>query len=126
MARPVRLSSPKRLQALGRLPIVTMNKTEQRYSLHLEAQRQLGEILWWKFEGITLKLARSTHLNIDFAVMTADRELRMVDVKGSAAVIQDDTWAKIKIAAGMYPFAFFLAIPAKGQKGQWEMREVIP
>ena len=103
-----------------------MNKSETAYSWHLQARRQAGEILWFEFEAIKLKLAKNTHLTIDFAVMSADGILQMHDVKGAAAIIQDDSWAKMKIAADRFPFAFFLAIPIKGKRAGWELREVTP
>jgi len=62
----------KRVYALGRLKAGVMNKTEQAYSLHLEAMKQGGEILWWKFEGMTFKLADKTRYTPDFCVLCAD------------------------------------------------------
>lgn len=43
-------------QSTGRIEIPRdrMNKTEREYSLILEAQARKGEILKWKFEGISL------------------------------------------------------------------------
>ena len=111
----------KGLQALGRLKTGTMNKTEQAYCATLEARRAAGEVAWYKFEGIKLRLADNTFYSPDFAVMLADGALEMHEVKG---FWQDDARAKIKIAADMYPMRF-LAIQVKPKKdgGGWSIEE---
>jgi len=58
-------SAKQSLQALGRLPAGTMNKTEARYAQHLEQLMRAGDVLWWKFEGVKLRLADSTFLTVD-------------------------------------------------------------
>lgn len=105
----------KRLQALGRLKTGQMNKTESRFAQLLEAKRLAGEIQWWKFEGIKLRLADNTFLTVDFSVMAADGVLEMWEVKGG--YWQDDSRAKVKIAADMFPFRFFGAMPKKAKDG---------
>ena len=44
----------QKILALGRLKTGQMNKTEQAYADYLERQKQAGEILWYKFEGIDI------------------------------------------------------------------------
>ena len=34
-----------------------MNKTEQAYGDLLEQRKQVGEVVWYKFEGVKLRLA---------------------------------------------------------------------
>ena len=113
------MSRQKALQALGRLKTGTMNKTEQAYAATLDARRHVGEVAWFKFEGVKLRLADNTFYTPDFAVMLADGALEMHEVKG---YWQDDARVKIKIAADMYPMRF-LAIQAKAKKdgGGWEI-----
>lgn len=89
--------------ALGRLKAGQMNKTEAEYGVVLEARRQAGEIAWFKFEGVKLRLADSTFYTPDFAVMLTDGPMQLHEVKGHW---QDDARAKIKIAADLYPFEF--------------------
>lgn len=114
-----------RLQALGRLKPGQMNKTEAAYAAHLEAEKHAGEVLWWAFEGIKLKLADNTHLTVDFAVMRRDGVLEMQDVKGSKAIVQDDAKVKIKVAAEKFPFRFALVFPVpKSKGGGWEVQEI--
>jgi hypothetical protein len=100
--------------ALGRMPVGTMNKTEAAYADLLESQRVIGEVLWWKFEGIKLRLADNTFYTCDFAVMPADCILRMDEIKGFWT---DDARVKIKVAASLYPFRFRALTPRAKKHG---------
>ncbi|TAL90925.1 MAG: DUF1064 domain-containing protein [Candidimonas sp.] len=107
----------QRLQALGRLKTGVMNRTEAAYAQLLEQRKQAGEVLWFKFEGIKLRLADNTFYSADFFVMLASGELEAHEVKGHWL---DDARAKIKIAADMYPFRFIAVKPrAKRDGGGW-------
>ncbi len=112
------------LQALGRLRDGEQNATERRYEAHLERQKQAGDILWYSFEGIKLKLAPKTFLTVDYAVMAASGQLEMHDVKGARAIFSDDAKVKMKVAAEMYPFVFKVAFPKKRGAGGWEVEEI--
>lgn len=117
-------SAPKKLQALGRLQKGEMNKTEARYAAYLDLQMHAGAVLWYKFEGIKLMLAKNTSITIDFAVLTADSVLTMIDVKGAKAVFTDDARAKMKVAAAMYPFVFKAVYPqTKAEGGGWQYED---
>lgn len=107
--------------ALGRLKTGQMNKTEQAYHDRLELLRRAGEIQWFKFEGIKLRLADNTTYTADFAVMAADGTLELHEVKG---FWQDDARVKIKVAAELYPFRF-IAVRVKPKKdgGGWATEE---
>ena len=107
--------------ALGRLPTGTMNKLEEQYSRYLEEQKAKGEILWWRFEGIKLRLADNTFLTPDFAVLAADEVMELHETKG---FMEADANVKIKVAASMYPFRFFL-VKARPKKdgGGWNILE---
>jgi hypothetical protein len=89
--------------ALGRLPTGTMNKTEARYAAHLETLKIAGQVLWYRFEAIKLRLADNTFYTCDFAVMEADGTLAMHEVKG---YMEEDANVKIKVAAASFPFRF--------------------
>ena len=106
----------ERLYALGRLKPGAMNRTEAAYAQRLELALRAGEIQWWRFEGIKLRLADNTFLTVDFSVLRKDGLLEMVEVKGGRAVFQDDAKAKIKVAAEMFPFVFKVAYP-EGRPG---------
>lgn len=110
-----------RSYALGRLKTGSMNKTEAAYGQHLELLKQAGIVIWYKFEGLKLRLADNTFYTPDFAVMGENALLECHEVKG---FWQDDARAKIKIAADMYPFRF-LAVQVKPKKdgGGWRFEE---
>jgi hypothetical protein len=109
------------LQALGRLKVGAMNKTEQAYAATLDERRMTGEVAWFKFEGMKFRLADNTFYTPDFAVMLSDGALEMHEVKG---FWQDDARAKIKIAADMYPMRF-IAIQARLKRdgGGWTVEQ---
>lgn len=111
----------RRLQALGRLKVGQLNKTEAAYGEHLRMLQAAGEIQWHRFEGLKLRLADNTFYTPDFAVMAADGVMECHEVKG---YWQDDARAKIKIAAAQYPFRF-IAVRVKPKKdgGGWAVEE---
>lgn len=109
------------MQALGRLPVGTMNRTEEKYASDLELMRMAGEIAWFKFEALKLRLADNTFYSPDFTVMRKGGELECHEVKG---YWMDDARVKIKVAASIYPFEFIAAKPkAKKHGGGWEFEK---
>lgn len=92
------------------------NKTEAAYMVLLEAKKRAGEIVWYGFEAVTLKLADDTRYTPDFAVLLADMTIEMHEVKG---FWRDDARVKIKVAAAMFPFRFFAVKKEKG--GAWDV-----
>ena len=109
--------------ATGTLREPDMNKTEAEYAQMLEARCVRGEILWWAYEAMTLKLADSTRYTPDFLVMLADGTLEIHETKGG--FIREDGWLKLKVAAGMFPFRFFLCQKqAKKAGGGWQIKGV--
>ncbi len=107
--------------ALGRLKTGEMNQSESAYAQVLELRRRAGEVAWFKFEGIKLRLADNTFYTPDFAVMLAAGELELHEVKGFWG---DDDRAKIKIAAALYPMRFLAVTKAlKRDGGGWAVEE---
>lgn len=107
--------------ALGRLKTGALNKTEAEYARELELRKAAGDVLWYRFEGIKLRLADNTFLTIDFAVLTMSGVLEMHEVKGRW---EDDARAKTKIAADQYPFRFIAVTKqAKKDGGGWKVEE---
>ncbi|MCE0437566.1 DUF1064 domain-containing protein [Klebsiella pneumoniae] len=112
----------KTLQALGRLKAAQMNKTETAYAQELELRKRYGEIAWYRFEGIKLRLADNTFYTPDFAVMLANGQLEMHEVKGGYWT--DDARVKTKVAADQYPFRIIgvTKLPEKAGGG-WKVEE---
>jgi hypothetical protein len=90
--------------ARGKLKPRKMNKTEAAYAQHLNALKLAGDVLWFEFEGIKLRLADDTQYTADFFVLTRDGVLEVHETKG---FWRDDARVKIKVAAEKYPFRFF-------------------
>lgn len=108
--------------AAGRLKTGQRNKTEQAYENHLEQLRIAGGIVWFKFEGLKFRLADNTFYTPDFIVMNPNGQIEIKEVKG---FMMDDANVKIKVAAEMYPFRFYIVrqIPKKNGGG-WVETEV--
>jgi len=98
-------NAQRRMYALGRLKMGERNKTEQAYENFLQQQLTLGMVVWFKFEGVKLRLADNTFYTPDFAVMRANGQMELHEVKG---YMQEDANVKIKVAAEMYPFRFVI------------------
>ena len=103
--------------ALGRLKAGAMNKTEAAYANYLEKQKQFGDVAWFAFEPMNLKLADKCFYRIDFLVMLKSGQLEVHEVKGFWT---DDALVKIKTASAKFPFRF---IALKLVKGIWKVRE---
>ena len=107
--------------ALGRLKTGERNKTEQAYEDFLTMLQRAGQVVWFKFEGVKLRLADNTFYTPDFAVMLANGQMEMHEVKGARAIFADDAKVKVKVAAELYPFPFVVAFPVpKSRGGGWE------
>ena len=112
----------RRLQALGRLKVGAQNKTEAAYEAAVPRPALMsGDIAWYRFEGLKLRLADNTFYTPDYAVLRADGLMEVHEVKGFWT---DDARVKIKVAADQYPFRF-IAVKARAKKngGGWD-REV--
>ena len=103
--------------ALGRLKVGAMNRTEAAYAAELEVRKAAGDVAWYRFEGLKLRLADSTFYTPDFAVMLHDGVMECHEVKGHW---QDDARVKIKVAAELYPFRFVaVKVRTKKDGGGW-------
>lgn len=107
--------------ALGRMKAGHMNQTEAAYGQQLELRKRAGDIQWYRFEGIKLRLGDGVFYTPDFAVMASDGVIEIHEVKGRW---QDDAKVKIKVAAEMYPFRFIAIRKAlKRDGGGWKVEE---
>lgn len=87
----------------------------------LELRKRAGEIAWYRFEGIKLRLADNTFYTPDFAVMLATGEMELHEVKGFWT---DDARVKTKVAADQYPFRIIVVtVKPKKAGGGWNIEE---
>ena len=114
----------KRFQALGRLPKTNgagrMNKTEAEYARMLDAAQKAGEIQFWRFEAVKVRLADATFYTPDFLVLNAAGELELHEVKG--VFVMDDARVKFKVCAEHFPARLVWAQKLKG--GAWSVETV--
>lgn len=96
----------------------TMNKTEARYA---DVLRFRADVAWHRYEGITLKLGPDARYTPDFFLMLVDGTLECHETKGFR---RDDAMVKLRVAAGMFPFAFRLC--EYTSKYGWKIREILP
>lgn len=95
-----------------------MNGLERQYADVLRVRQQAGEIDWWEFDAIKLRLAENTFYTPDFFIMRSDGGLEVHEVKGSSKgkpFVEDDAAVKIKVAASKYPFPFRMVWRVAGQ-----------
>ena len=112
----------KRKHAHGVHKPGVMNGIEAEYAAILELRKRAGgDIDWYAFEAITLKLADDTRYTPDFLVMRSDCTLECHETK---ARWEDDALVKIKVAADKFPFRFIAQEKiAKKYGGGWRARE---
>lgn len=95
-----------------------MNKLEADYAAYLREAQIGGEVEWYAYEAVKLRLADATFYTPDFFVMRADGMLECHEVKG---FWEDDARVKIKVAASLFPFAFrAVTRVAKKDGGGWK------
>ncbi len=90
-----------------------MNRLEAAYALHLTMLKNQGDVIWFEYEPMKLRLADNTYLTPDFLVLTNDGELQIHETKGSKAIYMDDARVKMKVAADKFPFRFFVIYRTK-------------
>lgn len=95
-----------------------MNRLESRYAARLRVLQAAEEILFWQYESIKLRIAAKTFYTPDFLVVNADGVVELHEVKG---FWRDDARVKIKVAAEMFPFAFYAATHAGRD---WELERI--
>jgi hypothetical protein len=112
-------SAPAGRLGAGVLPKPKMNGLESRYAALLENGMRAGSVLWWAFEGLSLRLADDTRYTPDFAVMAADGVIECHETKG---FMREAARVRLNVAAATYPFRFFLV--RAGKSGAWQVDRV--
>lgn len=90
-------------------------KLEAQYAAFLYALRVTGEVRDYRYEALTLRLGRDCRFTPDFMVMAPDDVIECHEVKGPHA--WEDAIVKLRTAAEMYPFRFYLC---RHSKNGWE------
>lgn len=91
-----------------------MNRWEREYAQRLRELQMAGEVLWFAYEKVKLKLADGTHYTPDFLVVTKAMRIEFREVKG---FLRDDAAVKFKVAAELFPHFRFVMVTKDG--GAW-------
>jgi hypothetical protein len=94
-----------------------LNKLESAYAEHLEGLKRLGQIEWWAFEPMRLRLADGTYYRPDFATCS-DGRLTFHECKG---FMREAARVRLNVAADRFPFPFYL-VRKKGRG--WDIKRV--
>ena len=97
-----------------------MNRTEQAYAMMLEAMKRSGEIVDYRYESVTFKLAKDTRYTPDFYVIFSDR-IELHEVKGG--LVRDDARVKFKVAAETFPEYGWKWCQFKNKKTGWQITD---
>lgn len=105
---------------LDRLEPAYKSGWEKLYAQHLETLKKAGDVLWYKYEGIRLRLADGALFSPDFAVVTAPLgALELHEVKGQWREAAKVRW---KLAKESFPFVFKLVTKPK-KNGRFTIAE---
>jgi hypothetical protein len=101
-----------------RQPKTGPNKTEAAYIKNVEAMKAAGDVLWYGYERIKLKLADNTFYTPDLCIIRKDGTIDIYEIKGHW---EDDARVKIKVAAEQFPWLQFFAVKPipKRNGGGW-------
>jgi len=87
--------------------LTKMNNLEKSYAAFLDVLYKSGEITYYEFEPIKLRLADKTFYTPDFLVISNDGLIELHETKG---FWRDDARVKIKVAAEQHFYIKFIAI----------------
>lgn len=120
------------LKALGRKPVPKgMNKTETAYAAHLEILRAAGEIQWYGFEVIKVRIGHDCWICPDFLVVYPDRHLELHDTKGTrkkagtstqSYYAEEDAVVKARAVGANFPVPIYFLY--RLTDGTWEKKEM--
>jgi hypothetical protein len=85
-----------------------MNATEAAYARHLMVRRAAGEVVWWAFNAVRLRIAlgfRAAWFKPDFLVEVPGGRFEFHETKGHE---REAAMLRLKVAAGMFPIPFVL------------------
>lgn len=95
------------------------NKTEARYAMRLDRLKDVGAIRGYWLEAVKFRLADKCWFCPDYLIELPDRSKILHEVKGG--FVREDAWVKLKVAADLMPFPFFLA---QWVGGDWEITRI--
>ena len=96
------------------------NKVERDFALHLASRLQAGEIQWFRFEPIRLRLGKGAMFTPDFGVVETSGEFTFYEVKGS--FFREAAKVRLKVARELFPFFKFIVV--RRTKDGWDYTDL--
>jgi len=94
-----------------------MNWLETAFAKHLDTQKAAGMVVAWHYECFRMRIAfgdKPAWIKVDFFVLYSDGSIRLFETKG---FWREAARLRIKVAAGVYPWAKFIGV--KRIKQEW-------
>lgn len=91
------------------------NKWEREFAHVLEFRKRAGEIIWYGFESIRLRLADDTYFKADFFAVRSDYRIEVIEVKG---FLRAAARVRYNVARDLYPWMDFKMV--RKVNGRWE------
>lgn len=88
-----------------------MNKWESQFAQTLEARKQAGELIWWAFEPIRIRLADGAFYRPDFVTVDRQGRTEIYEVKGH---MREAARVRLKVAVEKLPYQFYIVRKHKG------------
>lgn len=89
-----------------------MNEWEREFAAQLEVRKQDGEILWWGFEPIRIRLASGAWYKPDFVTVDKQHRTEVYEVKG---LWREAARVRFKVAVEKLPYQFYIVRLHKGE-----------
>lgn len=91
-----------------------MNKLEQEYARQLDFRKAAGEVTWWGFEKLRIRLAGGAWFKPDFVVLLANGRWELHETKG---FWREAARVRVKVCAELFPMP---VVCVRRVKGRWE------
>lgn len=95
------------------------SKLEARYAQHLDLLRLAGEIRWWAYEPLSLKIAEGAHYRPDFITIEASGGISARETKG---FMREAARVRLLVAARAFPWLRIVLVRNEG--GAWVEEEI--
>lgn len=95
----------------GPKPKRGMNEWEAKFAQTLEARKKAGELVWWAYEPIRIRLADGTFYRPDFVTVDQHGRTEIYEVKG---FMREASRVRLRVATEKLPYQFYLVRRYKG------------
>lgn len=94
---------------------------ERDYALNLTARLRIGDIEWWGYECLKLRLGEGAWFTPDFIVVRTDGAIECHEAKGR---MMEAALVRLKVAASLYKWLPIFVVYAQARGGGFRIEEV--